>query len=111
LAATVRRARCDATATFGAGVLTTGGCDGATAGARLGDVGDTCVAGGVDACVCDCAEGAGSGDGAGVLAGARCGLGPAAYAGVVISAAETATIAAVRLNLGHRAMTHGNGRC
>jgi hypothetical protein len=110
LAATTRRARCGATDTLGAGVLTAGCCDGATAGGRLGDVGETCVAGDVVVCGCDCAEGAGSGAGAVVVAGARCGLGPAAYACVVVSAANAATTAA-RLNTDHRAMTHGNERC
>ena len=96
-------------------MLDAGGCDGVTVTVRLGVVCDTCVAGGVaagvDACVWDCAEGAGSGDGADVLVGARCGLGPAAYACGIVSAAETATIAVVRLITDHRAMTHGNGRC
>jgi hypothetical protein len=110
LAATTRRARCGATATLGAGVLTAGCCDGVTAGGRLGDVGETCVAGDVVVCGCDCAEGAGSGAGADVVAGARCGLGLAAYACVVVSAADAATTAA-RLNTDHRAMTHGDKRC
>ena len=91
-------------------MLTAGCCDGVTAGARLGEVGETCVTGDAVVWECDCAEGAGSGDGAGVLAGARCGLGPAAYACVVIIAADAATTAA-RLDTDHRAMTHGNERC
>ena len=92
---------------------------GVTAGAVLGAGVDTCVAGVVAGVVvvcdwereCDCADGAGSGDGAGVVAGARWGLGPAAWAGAIGSTADAAAIAAVRLITDHRAMTHGNGRC
>ena len=107
--------------TFGAGVLTAGVltagvlpaacCVGATAGAWPAEVCPPWLAGVVLVCGWDCAEGAGSGDGAGVLAGACCGLGPEAYAGAVVSAAAAATITAVKLIPDHRAMTHGNGRC
>jgi hypothetical protein len=91
-------------------MLTTGGCDGVTVGVKLGDDVGTCVAGVVVLRGCVCAAGAGSGDGAGVVAGARCGLGPAARAGAIGNAADAATIAAVRLILCHRAMAHGNER-
>jgi hypothetical protein len=93
-------------------MLTAGGCDGVTVGVKLCDDVGTCVAGVVVVVLrgCVCAAGAGSGDGAGVVAGARCGLGPAARAGAIGNAADAATIAAVRLILCHRAMAHGNGR-
>jgi hypothetical protein len=45
------------------------------------------------------------------VAGAFCGLGPAACDAVIGSATDTAMTAAVRLILVHRAMAHGNGRC
>jgi hypothetical protein len=88
-------------------VLTTGCCDGVEAGAWLGAGLERCVV--VVVRECDRAEGAGSGDG--VVTGAFCGLGPAARAGVIGTAADAATTAAVRLILVHRAMVHGNARC
>ena len=93
------------------GEVIAGRSDGVEAGAWVGAGLDTCVV--VVVPGCDRAEGAGSGEGvgAGVVAGAFCGLGPAAWAAAIGIAAETATTAAVRLILGHRAMGHGNGRC
>ena len=96
------------------GVLTAGRCAGVETGAWLGvDTGDTgrCVSPPVVLWCGGRAEGAGSGegDGAGVVAGACCGLGPAACAAVIGSTADITTTAVVRLILGHPAMVHGNG--
>jgi hypothetical protein len=90
----------DAVSVTGRGVIVTAGALGR--GDREGAVDVLCR---------DCAAGAGSGEGAGVVAGTFCGLGPAACAAVIGSAADTATTAAVRLIFVHRAMAHGNGRC
>lgn len=103
-------ARVGATDTRGDEV--TAGCsDGVVAGTWMGARLDTRVVVVLVVLGCECAEGAGSGEGAGVVAGAFCGLGPAACAAVIGTAAETTTTAAVRLILDHRAMGHGNGRC